>query len=76
MYSPKSGKWQSMIQPSVISSEFANSVAFADKFAYAGTRSYNAIIAVDSAMDFRESLGDAAIIAYIKQLAWMVRRRA
>ncbi len=77
MYSPKSGailyvapKWQSMIQPSVISSEFANSVAFADKFAYTGTRSYNAMIAVDSAMDFRESLGDAAIMAYIKQLAW------
>ena len=38
---------------------------------YTGTRSYNALIAVSAAMDYRESLGgDHAIMPYLKQLAW------
>jgi len=75
MYSPKAGailyvdkKWQTMIVPSVISSEFAGS--FKDKFTYVGTRSYNAILAVDAAMNYRQNLGDDAIMQYLKKLAW------
>jgi selenocysteine lyase/cysteine desulfurase len=77
MYSPKAGailyvdpKWQSKIQPAVIGSENANAKDFAGRFAYTGTRSYNAMIAVDAAMDYRDTLGNDAIMKYLKQLAW------
>jgi len=74
--SPKSGAvlyvspaYQDIVVPAVISSEFEGS--FVDKFEYTGTRSYNAMIAVDAAMDFRDKVGgDARIMPYLKQLAW------
>jgi selenocysteine lyase/cysteine desulfurase len=75
MYSPKGTaflyvdkKWQHMIQPIVISSEYGDD--FVTNFQYVGTRDYCPYMAIHEAMDFRRDLGDEQIMTYVHDLAW------
>lgn len=81
-YNPKSAavlhvekKWQPLIVPNIISSEFTG--GFATKYQYIGTVNYNAFLAVPSALDFRASIGgERAIIEYMHDLAWRAGNKA
>ena len=43
--------------------------AFADRYVWSGTRDRSPFLAVGDAMDFRENLGETALMAYINDLS-------
>ena len=55
--------------PTIISGEFKGA-DYVRRFLYTGTRDYTPMIATLNALEFREQLGDAAIKAYMTDLAW------
>lgn len=77
LYSPKGTalfyvrqEYQADIEPTVISSEWQQG-AYLSNFRYTGTRDYTGFTAIQSALDFRASVGgDAAIMTYLHDLAW------
>ena len=42
---------------------------FSDRYVWSGTRDRSPFIAMGDAMDFRENLGEAALVAYINKLS-------
>jgi len=60
-----------MIFPAVISSYNA----FLESFEYTGTRDYTAFCALNDALTFRASLGDADIMQYIHDIAWQAAQK-
>jgi len=76
-YNPKSAcilhvqkKWQPLIIPNIMSSEYAEHVGFVPHFNYIGTINYNAFLATSASLAFRKSLGDSEINQYNHNLAW------
>jgi len=76
MYAPKGSAFlwanprhHDAVVPTVISSEFTPT-DYIQRFLYVGTRDYCPMVATLDALDFRESLGDAAIKTYNADLAW------
>jgi len=76
LYSPKGSAvlWarkdrQSLIVPTVISDEGQGRTLFQLEFSYVGTKDYTPYLSMSSALDFRSSLGDRAIMDYIHNLA-------
>ena len=61
--------YQASTVPTVISGEFKGA-DYQAKFRYTGTRDYTPMLATVHALEFRDSLGDAAIKAYMADLAW------
>jgi len=73
LYSPKGSaflfvapEYRKWIVPAVIS----QASSFDSTFEYTGTRNYNAMLAMKAALEFRQSLGEDAIMTYIRELAW------
>jgi len=77
LYSPKGSAvlWvapaaQDKVAPTVISSEWGGA-GYLRSFQYTGTRDYTPFVAVGDALDFREQVGGAEIMAYMRELsAW------
>eukprot|EP00455_Lapot_gusevi_P050524 TRINITY_DN7334_c0_g11_i1.p1 TRINITY_DN7334_c0_g11~~TRINITY_DN7334_c0_g11_i1.p1 ORF type:complete len:216 (-),score=51.72 TRINITY_DN7334_c0_g11_i1:21-668(-) len=75
-YSPKPSAllWvrkdrQSMIYPTVISDEGQGATTFQFHFSWEGTFDYSSYLAFPAAFQFRQQLGDTAIMQYIHNLA-------
>jgi len=60
---------QSIVYPTVISYLGQGKTPFQVGFSYEGTSDYSATLAFSAAFEFRQSLGDAAIMAYMRDLA-------
>ena len=66
LYVNKSFQTATWPEPTVVDS-FGD--AFADRYVWSGTRDRSPFLAMSDAMDFRDNLGEAALMAYINKLS-------